>query len=472
MIRRFGIRLKALVVLLPIVVLIVGLSGVASASAARAGMLRLATRLLAYKTEQIRDFAFSQWQVLEELGYADDPAYLNAAQAAMQSYAGSLIRAESERVFAIGREGEITLATSLIEFSSLEIDRLLDDAPAEGWFETRLGSGEVVGQSFRFEPFGWRFFVVDDGQSFYRDVRTITVYHAYLLAGALAFTVAAVLLLTGFAMRPIEQLAARMGSVSASLDFSGRVPVQSSDEIGELSGAFNLMSATVEVSHEHLVAALQAEQRARSDTAVREEETLHMLGAATEFRDTETGSHIVRVGLLARYLSELIGETEEYQELMRKAAPLHDLGKIGIPDSILLKPGPLTRDEFKQMEVHTTIGWRILNRSQSKYLSFGAEIALTHHEQWDGSGYPAGLAGGDIPLCGRIVRIVDVYDAIRSNRPYKNAQPHDNALAFIRSHRGDFFDPELVDAFVKHEQAVSRMYRENEDPVTPDGEAL
>ena len=426
-------------------------------------MLRLATRLLAFKTEQVRDFAFSQWQVLEELGYTGDANYRRAAQAAIQSYAGSLIRTPTEQVFAVDTNGVIAMATSLMDLEGAQITRLLEVVPDDGWFELELAGRELVGQTFFFEPFGWHFFVADDAQEFYRDVRTITVYHAFLLLGSLVFATAAVLLLGTTILRPVERLATRMTEISDSLDFSGRVPVERRDEVGDLAGAFNLMTATVQVSQEHLVAALRSAEAARQDTALREEETILMLGEATEFRDTETGSHIVRVGLLARLLSELVGADTDFQELMRKAAPLHDIGKIGIPDSILLKPKKLTKREFKEMEAHTTIGWRLLNHSRSRILRFGADIALHHHEQWDGSGYPNGLAGEDIPLSGRIVRIVDVYDAIRSSRPYKEPQPHQTAVDFIRERRARYFDTALVDCFLEHEQAAARIYDANLD---------
>jgi HD-GYP domain-containing protein (c-di-GMP phosphodiesterase class II) len=462
-IRRIGIRVKALLVVLPLIVMIVVVSAVASGNAARAGMLRLATRLLAFKTEQVRDFAFSQWQVLEELGYTSEAVYRRAAQASIQSYAGSLVRSPTEQVFAVSADGNVTLATSLLELEATDMVTLLDETPEDGWFEIDLADRDLVGQTFYFEPFAWQFYVVDDADEFYRDARTITVYHSFLLIGALIFAVAAVLLLGSTIMQPIEQLSGRMASISDSLDFSERVPADRRDELGELAGAFNLMTATVEVSQERLVEALQSAEAARHDTALREEETILMLGEATEFRDTETGSHIVRVGLLARLLSELIGADKDFQELIRKASPLHDIGKIGIPDSILLKPKKLTKAEFKQMEAHTTIGWRLLNHSRSMILRFGAEIALNHHEQWDGSGYPNGLKGDAIPLSGRIVRVVDVYDAIRSARPYKPPQTHATAVEFIREHRGHFFDPSIVDCLLANQHNIAQIYDNNHD---------
>ena len=178
-------------------------------------------------------------------------------------------------------------------------------------------------------------------------------------------------------------------------------------------------------------------------------EILERLALAAEYRDDDTGRHTDRVGRACGLLSRAMGLPDADVELMRRASPLHDIGKIGVPDSILLKPGKLTAEEFAVMKQHTAIGARILSGSRFPLLRVAEQIALTHHERWDGSGYPGGLAGEDIPLPGRILAIVDVFDALISVRPYKRAWTHEEALAELDLQRGRHFDPRVLDAFLE-----------------------
>lgn len=166
---------------------------------------------------------------------------------------------------------------------------------------------------------------------------------------------------------------------------------------------------------------------------------------ASAYRDSETGNHIVRIGESAALIAEAHGMSPEWVELMRQAAPMHDVGKIGIADHILLKPGPLNEEERQLMQQHPAIGHSILTDQHASTLTdLAAEIALSHHEKWDGSGYPNGLKGEQIPLSGRIVAICDVYDALRMPRPYKEPWPIEKAQAYIREQAGKHFDPQLV----------------------------
>ena len=178
-------------------------------------------------------------------------------------------------------------------------------------------------------------------------------------------------------------------------------------------------------------------------------ETLERLAVAAEFRDDDTGEHTKRVGLSSSLLLQALGkETVEVQR-MSSAAPLHDVGKIGIPDAILLKPAKLTDEEFKLMQSHTTIGREILTGGTSDVLSLAEEIAISHHEKWNGKGYPNGLAGDDIPLSGRIVALSDVFDALTHERPYKRAWPVAEAVGEMLKLSGVHFDPQLTPIFVE-----------------------
>lgn len=184
-------------------------------------------------------------------------------------------------------------------------------------------------------------------------------------------------------------------------------------------------------------------------------EVLERLAIAAEYRDDQTGQHIRRVSTTSVLLSQTLGMADGALELIRRASELHDVGKIGIPDDILLKPGKLTTSEFGVMKTHTTIGARILSGAHSDLVRMASSVAYTHHERWDGTGYPCGLCEEAIPLEGRIVAIADVFDALTHSRPYKEAWPLEKALAEIKSQSGRQFDPIVVEAFFDvHEQAL------------------
>jgi HD-GYP domain-containing protein (c-di-GMP phosphodiesterase class II) len=188
-------------------------------------------------------------------------------------------------------------------------------------------------------------------------------------------------------------------------------------------------------------------------------EVVRRLGRAAESRDYETGLHITRMSRIAARLARAAGLTAERCELVLHAAPMHDVGKIGIPDSILLKPGPLGAEEWELMKRHTTIGADLLSGSESPVVQLAEVIALTHHERWDGSGYPKGLSGDDIPIEGRICAIADVVDALVSDRPYKRAWPIADALDEIASQQGRQFDPRLVRLFIGMRAEIEDLLR-------------
>jgi response regulator RpfG family c-di-GMP phosphodiesterase len=194
---------------------------------------------------------------------------------------------------------------------------------------------------------------------------------------------------------------------------------------------------------------LASEVRSRTqDLRDAELEVIQRLGQAVESRDEETGDHIGRIGSLCRRLALAAGLSVDEAELLERASAMHDVGKIAIPDHILRKPGPLDPEERAVIERHTAIGAELLAGSRSKLVQAAEVIALTHHERWDGAGYPAGLAGEEIPLAGRICAICDVFDALVSNRPYKAAWPVEEALEEIREQGGRQFDPRLTELFL------------------------
>jgi two-component system, response regulator RpfG len=196
---------------------------------------------------------------------------------------------------------------------------------------------------------------------------------------------------------------------------------------------------------------------ATMEIRIREHETLLRLAKAGEYRDEETGNHVVRMAKFSRLMAEKIGLPESDCHVIEIAAPMHDIGKIGIPDGILLKPGKLDPNELNVMRTHARIGYEILKDSPSKYLQLGAVIALGHHERYDGTGYPSRLRGYEIPLEARIVAVADVFDALTSVRPYKKAWSIQEALNYLSSERSKHFDPDCIDAFHAQFEKILRV---------------
>jgi putative two-component system response regulator len=204
-------------------------------------------------------------------------------------------------------------------------------------------------------------------------------------------------------------------------------------------------------SHRHLA---EEVRRATAKLVEQERETIFCLAKAAEYRDPETGAHILRMAHYSQLIARQLGLTQEQQDLILQAAPMHDIGKVGTPDLILLKPGKLTPEEFQVMKLHATIGFEVLSSNSSPLMKVAAEIAYTHHEKFDGSGYPRGLQGDQIPLFGRIVAVADGVDALTSERPYKRAWSVEDASKLIRDGAGSHFDPVCVQAFFSYFEDV------------------
>lgn len=193
-------------------------------------------------------------------------------------------------------------------------------------------------------------------------------------------------------------------------------------------------------------------------------EIIHRLGLAAEYKDNETGMHVIRMSYYCKVMATAIGMSKEEAELILHASPMHDIGKIGIPDNILRKAGKLTAQERAIMEKHTEIGARIIGEHDSPLLDMARTVALTHHERWDGTGYPHGLKGEEIPLSGRIAAVADVFDALVSKRPYKKAWPFEKAVAVIKEESGKHFDPGLVKVFLANLDEIIELAKLNADP--------
>lgn len=277
-----------------------------------------------------------------------------------------------------------------------------------------------------------------------------------LLVGAMALAAA----LMSLIFKPISRVREGLERIGRG-DLDTPMPVRDFTELGLLASTVNTMAGQLKVSR----AVAYEREREIIET---QKEVVITLGQVVESRSQETANHTVRVGDMSLELALLAGLDEEEAELIRMAAPMHDVGKIGIPDRVLNKPGRLTEEEYRLMQTHAEIGHRILAKSERPILKAAAIIAHQHHEKWDGSGYPQGLKGEDIHIYGRIVSLVDVFDAISCDRVYRKAMPMDKALAIIKSERGKHFDPELVDIFLEHLDrflAVRDRYRDEDTGV-------
>ena len=223
----------------------------------------------------------------------------------------------------------------------------------------------------------------------------------------------------------------------------------------ELKSAYDRLKAheqeltrAVESKTQALRAALTRMTEAERETHEAHLDTIQRLMVAAEHRDHDTAGHIERIGLYSGVVARALGLSPGEAELVRHAAPMHDVGKLGVPDRILLKPGKLDDDEWTVMRSHAAMGAEILSGSSAAVIRLGEKIALTHHEKWDGTGYPAGLSGEEIPLEGRICAVVDFFDALTMDRPYRSAVPVDEVLQMMRSEAEAHFDPKVLEAFL------------------------
>jgi putative two-component system response regulator len=201
----------------------------------------------------------------------------------------------------------------------------------------------------------------------------------------------------------------------------------------------------------------QERNEALREVARAHHEALLRLSLAAEFKDDDTGVHIMRIGYMAEALATMLGQPASFARMMGRAAPMHDIGKIGIPDHVLKKPGHYDADDRAIMDQHPVMGGTILGRSRIPLFQLAAEIALGHHERWDGCGYPAQLSGKAIPLSARIVAVVDFFDAVTMDRCYRSAFSDDDALRMLSAQRGAAFDPQIVDVFLANASSLAAL---------------
>jgi response regulator RpfG family c-di-GMP phosphodiesterase len=414
-------------------------------------MTRIAIQSVSFKSEELQNYAANQWDLLVENDFYEKPEYVSAAQRAVSSYAESIIRSDTELIFALNKDAEVVMTTKPLELSSEERSELLDiiGSGKAGWVEVIVGDHNRVGNTFFFSQFGWHFFVTDEKRIFFREIHELMIQNGILMILSCITAVILILIFSRYLSLPLKKVVNVMKEVISNNDLSKRAVVKFPDEIGRLAHQFNIMTAELEYTYNKVRSFAAESILVRREIVKREYEALNVLGKAAEYKDPETGAHIIRVGLISRLLAKASGEDEESQNLIYYAAPLHDIGKLGIPDSIILKPGKLTNEEFEIIKTHTLIAFEILKDTESKFLQAGATISLTHHEKYNGKGYPYALKGEDIPLFGRIAGLVDVFDALLSKRAYKEPWPFEKAVDLVKSEKNQHFDPVIVDTFIE-----------------------
>lgn len=270
----------------------------------------------------------------------------------------------------------------------------------------------------------------------------------------------AVVMVTGVDDRPTAIHALQLGAYGYIIK-----PFESNELVINVAGALERRRLTMESRQHERLLEEKVHERTREVRETQEEITLRLVAAA-EHRDEETGAHVKRIGLYAAEIAAELGWAANAVEDIRLAAPMHDIGKIGIPDAILRKPGKLTPQEFEVIKQHTVIGARILSGAQSPLLRMARDITLSHQEKWDGSGYPGGIAGDDIPECARIVAVADVYDALTHDRVYRPAISEAQSLAIMEEGRGSHFERRVFDAFVAVLPRMREIRREVREPKT------
>lgn len=265
---------------------------------------------------------------------------------------------------------------------------------------------------------------------------------ALLIVGALFIAAAAYYVATGL-IRPVIALSNTAKKITRTQDYTQQVAVDRDDEIGQLSHAFNTMIGGMD----NALGEITALNREIEDT---QREVVFTMGAIGESRSKETGNHVKRVAEYSKLLALYYGLGEEEAEMLKQASPMHDIGKVAIPDAVLNKPGRFDEEERRIMDTHAALGYEMLKHSNRPLLQMAATVAYEHHEKWNGSGYPRGLSGGNIHIYGRITALADVFDALGSDRVYKKAWEDEKIFTFFKEERGEHFDPRLIDIFFKH----------------------
>ena len=459
--KRISLQIKFLMVLLPVLISSFVISSYISNLLYKKSIIKTGMEFTGYKADQLVKYADLQWEFILSNNLSENVEYINTVKETIKIFAENMITKEGELVLAVLSDGTIDFSTNNVFISKKEIKNNL--GKCRRWVDISISDKKMTGYCFYYPPFNWQIFILQESKLFFNTVSEINRQHIFVFLISLFISIILIIFFVKFLTSPLNKVANQVTEFENIESSVKHLEIEYPDEIGELAFEFNIMYSKLRKSYYNLRKIAEKEEQAKKQVLSREIETLEVLGAASDYRDPETGDHIARVSHYSKMLASCIGESESSQELIFRASPLHDLGKLGIPDSLLMKPGRLTEDEFDIIKTHPEIGYNILKNSASWYLRAGGEIAVTHHERYDGTGYPYGLKGKAIPLYGRIVAIADVFDALTSKRPYKDAWPLDKAFDYIDNESGKSFDPEIAEYFIKNRKTVETIFHDTEE---------
>ncbi len=464
--RVLGLSTRLLLFIIPIIAGSLLVSGILTGLYAERGVKKAMSRLTVYKAEDLTRHVSSQWNLLLENELQDDMAYLESLKRSISSYSITMLREDGEWILAVDEDLNIIFSVGASVADELLRESVLNNRPINSediWIDGKFGGKERFGYGFNLPALGWTVYITNLRRSFFDDLSYIRLNYTIMVILTAIISSLFILLYVRRSMRPLKTVINDMQGIVLNRDFGKRVSPVQNDEVGELARKFNLMSDYLERAMNRLIHIAHSQAEARIEIRNRERETLDVLSRVSDHKDPETARHTSRVGMYASVLSELRGDSLEEADLMRWAVPLHDIGKVGIPDVILLKEKGLTAKERAVMETHVSIGYEVLKDSASSILRAGADIALSHHEKWNGSGYPGGLKGKDIPVRGRITGLVDVFDALATARPYKKAWNFERSVEWIQERSGIDFDPEIVELFLNGKERMRTIYIEYGD---------
>ncbi|MCK5154285.1 MAG: HD domain-containing protein [Spirochaetales bacterium] len=457
---KFSIKGKILLIIIPLLICSFTISSYISVISSRKNIFNISSQFMRYRMEQLNNYAASQWVNLQKSGFSNNPVYTKIVEQSIESYARGMIRRDSEYIFAVDNYGVLMFSTADINYNQKEWKTVQNSIPYlnSNLFEYTISDHRYIGLSEYIPEFNWEIFIIENKKVFTKEIWELTYFQILIFAISLIIIILGLLMALKITLGPIQRIRKAIHDIAVDKKFSRKIKIEYPDEIGELAFEFNEMTYNLDLTYSQLKKYAIDEAIAKKEVFIRENETLDVLGKASEYKDAETGAHITRVSSYSLILSESYGLSQDMRDLLYMAAPLHDIGKLGVPDSILLKPGRLTPEEIETMKEHTSIGYKILVNSSSKYLKAGAVIAISHHEKFDGTGYPRGLEGEDIPVFGRIVSIADVFDALTTKRPYKDAWPFEKAVNFIKEEKGKHFDPVFVDLFIENLSKIRQIF--------------